>query len=154
VPALQETRTVATLAPAKASGLADLGAPLLDTTAVKKGRVHEFAQLLDDGKIGRRFQDLKVIGINTVEAGASSAKIFIQFEVFGDDTCAPPNGVGFDAILYAGSEQLVALSSSGLFLPYGNFWYPNRFVFDVPVADFDKADRLEFIAKSEEVRIA
>jgi hypothetical protein len=47
---------------------------------------------------------------------------------------------------------LVSLSSSGLFLPYANFWYPNRFVFDVPTADFDRADRFEFIAKPEEVR--
>lgn len=152
MPSLQETRTVVTLAPAKPAGLADLGAPLFDTAVVKKGRVHEFAQVLPDGKIGRRFQDLRAIGVNTVEGAVQSAKLFIQFEVFGDGTAAPANGVGFEAVLYAGSQQLASLSSSSLFLPYGNFWYPNRFVFEVPTEDFDQADRFEFIAKSEEVR--
>ena len=152
MPALLELRTDMALAPAKPVGLADLGAPLDDETAVKKGRVHEFDQLLADGRIGRRFQDLRVIGIKTAEAAMPSAKLFIQFEVFGDNTAAPTNGAGFDAVLYAGAKQLAALSSPSLFLPYGNFWYPNRFVFEVPVADFDHADRLEFIAKPEEVR--
>jgi len=73
LPSLQETRTVVTLAPAKPAGLADLGVPLVDTTMVKKGRAHEYPQLLTDGKIGRRFQDLRVIGIKTVEAGVPSA---------------------------------------------------------------------------------
>ncbi|MDI4663184.1 hypothetical protein K9U40_02340 [Xanthobacter autotrophicus] len=149
---LQETRTVVALAPAKAGGLADLGVPAVDAAVVKKGRVHEFLQLLADGTIGRRFQDLRVIGIKTVEAGVPSAKLFVQFEVFGDNTAAPTGGVGFDATLLAGSQQLVSLSSSSLFLPYANFWYPNRFAFEVPMADFDQADRLEFVAKPEEVR--
>jgi hypothetical protein len=152
VPSLREIRTVVTLAPAKPVGLADWGTPLVDTTVVKKGRVHEFAQVLTGGKIGRRFQDLRVTGISTVEGAVPSAKLFVQFEVFGDDTAAPTNGVGFDAVLYAGSQQLASLSSNSLFLPYGNFWYENRFVFEVPVADFDLADRFEFIAKPEEVR--
>jgi hypothetical protein len=153
LPSLQETRAVVTLAPAKPAGLADLGAPLADAAVVKKGRVHEYLQLLTDGDIGRRFQDIRVIGIKTVEAGVPSAKLFVQFEVFGDNTAAPTNGVGFEAVLFAGAQQLTSLSSSSLFLPYANFWYPNRFVFDVPMADFDQADRLEFIAKAEEVRI-
>lgn len=152
MPSLQEIRTAVTLAPAKPAGLADLGAPLIDTSVVKKGRVHEFAQVLSDGKIGRRFQDLRVTGISTVEAGVPSAKLFVQFEVFGDNTAGPTNGVGFDAVLYAGTEQLASLSSSSLFLPFGNFWYPNRFVFEVPVADFARADGFEFVAKPEEVR--
>lgn len=152
LPSLQETRTVVTLAPAKPTGLADLGAPSDESTIVKKGRLHEYLQLLTDGTIGRRFQDIRIIGIKTVEAGAPSAKIFVQFEVFGDNTAAPANGVGFDAVLLAGERRLASLSSSSLFLPYANFWYPNRFVFDVPGADFDQADRLEFIAKPEEVR--
>jgi hypothetical protein len=152
VPSLQEIRTVVTLAPAKPAGLADLGVPLVDTTVVKKGRAHEFAQVLTDGKIGRRFQDLRVIAINTVEAAVPSAKLFVQFEVFGDNTAVPTNGVGFEAVLHAGSQQLASLSSSSLFLPYANFWYPNRFVFEVPTADLDQADRFEFIAKPEQVR--
>jgi hypothetical protein len=151
LPSLQETRTVVTLAPAKPAGLADLGAPL-DDAVVKKGRVHEYLQLLTDGKIGRRFQDIRIIGIKTVEAGVPSAKLFVQFEVFGDNTAAPANGVGFEAVLFAGSQQLASLSSSSLFLPYANFWYPNRFVFEMTIADFDQTDRLEFIAKPEDVR--
>lgn len=152
MPSLQETRTIVPLAPAKPAGLADLGVPLTDTSVVKKGRAHEYLQLLADGKIGRRFQDLRVIGIKTVEADVPSAKLFIQFEVFGDNTAAPASGVGFEAALFAGSQQSASLSSSSLFLPYANFWYANRFVFEVPMADFDQADRLEFIALPEEVR--
>lgn len=152
MPSLQETRAVVTLAPAKPTGLADLGAPLVEDAMVKKGRAHEFPQLLADGAIGRRFQDVRVIGIKTVEGGVTSAKFFIQFEVFGDNTTVSTTGVGFDAVLFAGERQLARLSSSSLFLPYANFWYPNRFVFDVPAADFDRVDRLEFIAKPEEVR--
>lgn len=152
MPALQETRTAVTLAPAKPNGLADLGVPLGDASLVKKGRAHEFLQNLEGGKIGRRFQDLRVIAIKTTEGGAESAKVFIQFEVFGDDTVAPTGGVGFEAVLLAGSQRLATLDSSSLFLPYANFWYANRFVFEVPMADFDQADSLEFVAKAEEVR--
>ena len=152
MPSLQEICIVVTLAPAKSAGLADLGVPLVDKTAVKKGRAHEFAQVLTDGRIGRRFQDLRVIGINTLEAAAPSAKLFVQFEVFGDDTAGPANGPGFEAILSAGSQQLASLASSSLFLPYANFWYLNRFVFDVPAAALDQADRFEFIARPDEVR--
>ncbi len=154
MPALQEFRIVLTLAPAKPVGLADLGVPLDNTSVVKKGRAHEFAQVVTDGQIGRRFQDLRVIGIDTVEAAVRSAKLFVQFEVFGDNTCVPAaHGVGFAAVLYAGSKALASLSSTSLFLPYANFWYPNRYVFEVPTDHFDTADRFEFIAKSEEVRL-
>jgi hypothetical protein len=153
LPTLQETRVVLTLAPAKPTGLAELGVPSVDEAIVKKGRVHEFPQLLTDGKIGRRFQDLRVVGIKTVEGGILSAKLFVQFEVFGDNTAAPTNGVGFEAVLFAGAQQLGSLSSASLFIPYANFWYPNRFVFEAPIAVCDQADRLEFIAKPEEVRI-
>jgi len=152
VPALQEFRTVIALAPAKPVGLNDLGVPMADTIVVKKARAHEFAQLLTDGRIGRRFQDLRVTAISTIEAAVPTAKVFVQFEVFGDNTAAPPNGVGFDAVLHAGTQQLASLSSSSLFMPYANFWYPNRFVFEVPIADFEPADRFEFVAKPEEVR--
>jgi hypothetical protein len=153
VPALQEIRIVVPLAPAKPVGLADLGAPLDNTSMIKKGRAHEFVQTLADGNIGRRFQDLRVVGIDTVEAAVRSAKLFVQFEVFGDNTAVPTtNGVGFAAVLHAGSKALASLSSTSLFLPYANFWYPNRHVFEVPVADFDQADRFEFIARSEAVR--
>lgn len=151
MPALQETRVDVKFAPAKPVGLDDLGVPVVDGTVIKKGRVHELLQLLADGAIGRRFQDLRVIGIRTIEAGAPSAKLVVQFEVFGDNTLAPTSGTGIDVTLFAGTQPLASLSSTSLFLPYANFWYANRFVFDVPMADFDQADRLEFIARPEEV---
>jgi len=153
VSTLQKASAVMSLKPTKPSGLADLGAPLDDAASVMKGRVHEFAQLLDDGKIGRRFQDLRVFGVKTVEGGVLSAKFFVQFEVFGDNTAAPPNGAGFEGLLFSGSRQLASFSSSSLFLPYANFWYSNRFVFEAALPDFDRADTLEFIAKSEDVRV-
>lgn len=152
LPALLEARTVVTLAPAKPVGLADLGVPLGDATLVRKGRVHEFAQHLASGGIGRRFQDLRVIAIRTAEAGEVGAKLFVQFEVFGDDTATPTDGQGFEAVLLAGETPLAELPARSLFLPYANFWYPNRFVFEVPVADFERADRLEFIARAQDVR--
>lgn len=151
MPALQETRVVVTLAPAKTGGLADLGVPLSDTTVVRKGRVHEFAQMLADGKIGRRFQDLRVMAIRTEEGGAPSAKVIVQFEVFGDDTATPAAGSGIEVAFFAGETPLASLSSGSLFLPYANFWYPNRFVFELPMAAFDQLDRLEFIVKPQEV---
>jgi hypothetical protein len=152
LPSLQETRADVKLALAKPTGLAELGAPLDDAAVVKKGRVHEYPQLLADGAIGRRFQDIRIVAIKTIEAGAPTAKLFVQFEVFGDNTAAPANGVGFEAVLFAGAQQLASLSSTSLFLPYANFWYPNRFVFDLALEDFDQADRLEFVARPEEVR--
>ncbi|WP_245267495.1 hypothetical protein [Methylosinus sp. LW3] len=152
LPVLQETRTVVTLAPAKPTGLADLGVPLDDASQVKKGRAHEFQQLLTDGAIGRRFQDLRVIGIKTSEGGVTSAKFVVQFEIFGDNTVGPTNGVGVEVVLFAGTEPLASLSFGNLFLPYANFWYPNRFLLEAAAADFDRADRLEFIVKPEEVR--
>jgi hypothetical protein len=153
LPALQETRAIVTLAPAKPTGLADLGAPVVDGTLVKKGRVHEFQQVLADGPIGRRFQDLRVVAIKTVEGGVASAKVFVQFEAFGDNTAAPAEGAGFEAALFEGETPLASLSSSALFIPYAGCWYPNRFVFETPIEVFERADRLDFIARPEEVRL-
>ncbi|MDQ0506559.1 hypothetical protein [Xanthobacter agilis] len=151
MPVLQDTRAAVTLAPAKPTGLADLGVPLVDTTTVKKGRVHEHEQLLADGKIGRRYQDLRVIAIKTVEGGLPSAKVFVQFEVFGDNTAMLAGGGVFDIVLFAGERPLSSRTATGLFMPYANFWYPNRFVFEVSLDDFDQADRVDVIAKPEEV---
>lgn len=153
MPALQETRAAVTLAPAKPTGLADLGAPLVDGTMVKKGRVHEFQQLLADGQIGRRFQDLRVVAVKTVEGDVASAKFFVQFEAFGDNTMAPTNGAGFEAALFDGARPLASFTSSALFIPYAGCWYPNCFVFETPIEVFDLANRLDFIARPEDVRL-
>jgi hypothetical protein len=153
LPSLQETRAAVTLAPAKPSGLADLGAPLVDGTMVKKGRVHEFQQLLADGQIGRRFQDLRVVAVKTVEGDIATAKVFVQFEAFGDNTVAPTDGVGFEAALFDGAHPLASFTSSALFIPYAGCWYPNCFVFETPIEVFDLADRLDFIARPDDVRL-
>lgn len=153
MPVLQETKVKIAVSAAKKSGLADLGAPIDDATEVKKGRAHEFFQNLDSGAIGRRFQDLKIIAVKTAEAGAVSARLFVLFEAFGDSTAAPVNGVGFSANVYAGDKLLAALTSSSLFMPYANFWYPQRFVFPLSVADFEALDGFEFIGLPEEVAV-
>ena len=81
---LLESKTYIDLAIAKPTGLNDLGVPILETTVVKKGKLHEFSQPMADGKVGRMFQNLRITGIKTIEGGTEAAKIFISFEVFGD----------------------------------------------------------------------
>lgn len=151
MPPLLEIHAAMTLVSADPAELAELGAPMAGTVA-KKGRVHEFLQLLPDGKVGRRFQDLRVFAVKAVEGDVASAKVFVQFEVFGDNTAMPPDGGGFDMAFFAAGQPLDCGASGHLFLPYANFWYPNRFVFEVPLAHFGPMDRIEFIARPEEVR--
>jgi hypothetical protein len=153
VPDLIESKTFVDLPVAKPTGLNDLGVPLLETTVVKKGKLHEFTQPQADGKVGRMFQNVRVTGIKTTEGGGESAKIFVSMEAFGDNNVPKAANSGFGIKLYAGADGLLELSPGSLFLPYANFWYENRFVFDVPSEVFDKADRLEFIAKPDQVRV-
>lgn len=152
MPLLAANRTFIDLAPARPSGLNSLGVPLQESSVVKKGKLHEFTQALAGGKIGRRFQNLRVTAIRTAEGGLESTKLFVEFEVFGDDNLPLAANSGFDAVLYAGSQPLLALAPGSVFLPYACFWYENRFVFDLPAGIFDEADRLEFIAKPDQVR--
>jgi hypothetical protein len=77
--------------------------------------------------------------------------VYILFEAFGDNNVPVAANSGFDLKLYAGTESLQELSPGSLFLPYANFWYDNRFVFDIPLAVFDRVDRLGFIAKPDQV---
>lgn len=81
VPALAEKTTQIELKDAKPKGLSmtQLGVPVLESTVVKKGKLQEFFQFLDDGKVGRRFQNIRVTGIKTSEGGVEAAKIFVQF---------------------------------------------------------------------------
>ena len=150
--ALAENKTFIDVAIAKPTGLNDLGAPLLESSMVKKGKLHEFTQDLEDGRVGRRFQNLRVTAVKTVEGGIASAKIFVQFEVFGDDNVPEAANSGFEIALYAGPEGLLELTPASMFLPYARFWYDNRFVFDVTAEVFDRTDRFEFIAKPDQVR--
>lgn len=150
--ALAENKTSIPLAIAKPTGLNDLGVPQLETALVKKGKSQELIQVQETGAIGRRFQNLRVTGIKTSEGGVESCKVFVQFEVFGDDNVPAAANSGFAAALYAGEEALFELSPGALFLPYARCWYENRFVFDVPADAFERADRIEFIAQPDWVR--
>ena len=134
------------------TGLNELGAPILETTVVKKGKLHEFSHPLADGKAGRMFQNIRITGIKTTEGGIESAKIFCSFEVFGDSNVPIAANSGFAIRLYAGAENLLELAPDSMFLPYANVWYDNRFAFDIPCAVFDRTDRLEFIANPDQVR--
>jgi hypothetical protein len=153
VPVLTENKMLIEMAIAKPTGLNDLGAPLLENTIVKKGKLREFSQSLEDGRIGRRFQNLRVTAIRTMQGAIESAKIFIQFEVFGDDNVPEAANSGFAARLYAGPECLLELTPDTMFLPYARFWYDNSFVFDVSADVYDRIDHFEFIARPDQVRI-
>ncbi len=149
---LLESKTYIDLAIAKPTGLNDLGVPLHETTVVKKGKLHEFSQPMADSKTGRMFQNLRITGIKTIEGGTEAAKIFISFEAFGDSNIPKAGNSGIKLRLYAGTESLLELSPDSMFLPYANFWYDNRFTFDIPCEVFNRTDRIEFIAKPDQVR--
>lgn len=148
---LIESKTFVDVRPAKPTGLGDLGVPLQEATVIKKGKMHERTQYLADGAVGRMFQNLRVIAVKTPVDGVLSAKLFVLLEVFGDNTAPAAANSGFDLALYAGTEHLQELSPGSLFLPYANFWYDNRFAFDISTDVFDRLDRLEFIAKADQV---
>jgi hypothetical protein len=151
--ALAENKTLIPLTSAKSTGLNGLGIPQVEAATIKKGRLRELTQTLESGAVGRRFQNLRVTAVKTTEGGVESAKVFLQFEVFGDDNVPQAANSGFDAALCSGPACLLALPPATLFLPYARFWYDNRFVFDVTVEHFEKADGFEFIAKPDRVRV-
>lgn len=153
MPMLVESKTPIKLAPAKSNGLNELGVPVLPSTAVKKGKLQEFAQLLEGGQVGRRFQNLRVSAVKTTEGGVESAKLFVQFEVFGDDNVPLAEGSGFQAGLYGGGDRLLELPPAKVYLPYARFWYENQFVFEINAAVFDRVDQLEFVANADQVRV-
>lgn len=156
MPTLAENTTFVELKIAKPTGLgmAQLGIPVQDSTLVKKGKLHEFIQLTNEGKDGRRYQNVRVTAVKTAEGGIDSAKVFLQFEVFGDDNVPEAAGsAGFAVALFAGDACLLTLPVSSLFLPYGRAWYENQFVYDVPLAAFDQADRLQLTVKADQVRM-
>lgn len=148
---LTEGRVVIGLAPAKPTGLGDLGIPLAADTRIKKGKSDDFAQRLVEGGIGRMFQELRAylaiasVGVTPV------VKLFLLFEVFGDNTLPKAVGGGIILRLNSGTSHLMDVPSTPLFLPYPNCWYGNRFVFDLPVDLFDRLDRIELIAAAQEV---
>lgn len=152
MPELLESKIFIDLAIAKPTGLNELGVPLLNSTVVKKGKLHEFSQPVSDGKVGRMFQNLRVTAIKTHEGGIELAKLFISFEVFGDSNVPVADNSGIGIRLYADTDSLLELTPGSMYLPFANFWYDNRFTFDVTCEVFDRIDRVEFNARPDQVR--
>lgn len=154
MPDLIENTTSIKLKSAKTTGLglAQLGFPVLESTQVKKGALNEFLQTTAEGAVGRRYQNLRATAVKTTEGGVESAKLFVQFEVFGDDNVPEGANGGFSVALTLGEEALLTLPASSLFLPYGRTWYENQAVFDLPLAVFEQADQVRFVAGADRVR--
>ena len=114
VPVLAENTTFIDLKPGKPTGLGmtQLGIPVLDGTVVKKGKLHEFIQLTNDDKPGRRYQNIRITAVKTGEGGIESAKVFVQFEVFGDDNV--PEAPGSAAFSVAKAKSSHGSSASTL----------------------------------------
>lgn len=152
MPALLLSSVPIELKAAKTNGLADLGVPLVEGTAVKKGKLTEFMQPQDSGKVGRRFQNIRVTAVKTVEGGVESSKVIVVFEAFGDDNVPAVVNQGVAATLAAGGKTLLELPLGPLFLPYAFAWYENRFAADIGNDVFDQIDSFSFVAKADEVR--
>ena len=154
VPTLAENTTHIDLAIAKPKGLSltQLGVPLLEGTVIKKGKLPEFIQLFEDGKAGRRYQNIRVTAVKTREGELESAKIIVQFEVFGDENVPVAANSGFGLTLRAGDTSLVELPPSSVFLPYAGSWYENQYVHEIPTALFDQCDGLAFTMREDQVR--
>lgn len=157
MPTLQATPFVLELKDAKPVGLADLGVPLPadgpEPTRVKKGRLAEAMQPLDDGRIGRRYQNLRAHLLRAVEGGEPAVTLVLAFEVFGDDN-APvgrPSGIAL-RVLDADGTVLAEGDGGPLFLPWASFWYENRCALKLPLTAFDAACRLEVLAAADTVR--
>jgi hypothetical protein len=152
MPALLLSQVAIDIKPAKTTGLADLGVPIQDDTVVKKGKLVEFEQLQDNGKVGRRFQNIKVTALKTSEGGEVSSKVILTFEAFGDDNAPVAGNQGVGVVLAVGDKVLRELPLGTLFLPYACAWYENRFAVEISNEVFDQLDRLSFVAKADEVR--
>ncbi len=153
MPALLHTVAPVELKPAKPHGLHDLGVPLTDETLVKKGKLAEFSQLLDSGRIGRRFQNVRITAVKTAEGGETASKVMVSFEVFGDDNTPVVGNQGVAAVLRAGERVLGEWSLGTMFLPYGCAWYENRFAIDIANDVFDVLDGFSLVARADEVRM-
>lgn len=152
MPALLLSTATIDLKPTKTNGLADLGVPVTDATLVKKGKLAEFVQPQDSGKVGRRFQNIRVTAVKTTEGGVEAAKLMVVFEVFGDDNVPVLANQGVSVSLSAGEQALADIPLGTLFMPYACAWYENRFAADIGNAVFDQLDRLHFTARADEVR--
>lgn len=148
------TKSIASieLATGKTSGLGSLGVPVDETTQVKKGRLQEFLQTLDTGAIARRYQNIRVTAIKTTEAGRLFSKVFVQFEVFGDDWSSIEDNTGVDFTLCQGDKVLHGIQQGKVFLPYCRSWYENQYEHTIPNEVFDELTRFEFVANADEMQ--
>ncbi|WP_434131877.1 hypothetical protein [Methylocaldum sp. GT1BB] len=140
------------LAPAKTMGLNDLGVPIDETTQVKKGKLQEFLQTLDTDAVARRYQNVRFTAVKTTEAGRLFSKLFIQFEVFGDDWSSRCDNTGVDYVLYRGDKVLHHIHQGRIFLPYCRSWYENQYEHTIPNGVFDEVTRIEFVANADEMQ--
>lgn len=152
--ALKEDTTRIELTPGKAKGLSlkSLGIPLSEDTRIKKGSLNEFLQPLDDDAVGRRYQNIRATLVETPEGGQKSVKLFLQFEVFGDDNVPAEAERGVKPALIGGDTAVAELPESPCFLPYAGSWYDNQFVFDLDPAVFDGASAVQLTALGAPVR--
>jgi hypothetical protein len=155
VPTLAENTTHIDLTIAKPKGLSltQLGVPLREGTVIKKGTLPEFIQLFEDGKAGRRFQNIRITAVKTREGDSESAKLIVQFEVFGDENVPVAANSGFGITLCAGTDNLVELPPTSAFLPYADTWYENHYVYDTTTHFFDQCDRLQLTLRADQVRM-
>jgi len=155
MPTLTESTVYIDLAPGKAKGLSltQLGVPISEGTQIKKGRLNEFLQLMEDESVGRRFQNIRATVVKAAEGGEISVKLFLQFEVFGDDNTPVRGNSGIAPVLMAGDAAVLELPACNAFLPYAGSWYENQFVYDMPTDLFGRITRVQMTAQPDEVRV-
>lgn len=155
MPTLAENTTQIKVAIAKPKGmdLTQLGVPLLEGSVIKKGKLTEFIQNFEDGKPGRRYQNIRILGAKTLEGGTETAKVFVQFEVFGDENVPLAANSGFAVGLCAGDQSLLDLPAASAFLPYAGSWYENQYFYEIPTAIFDQWDAVAFTIRADDVRM-
>lgn len=139
---------------AKPTGLNDLGVPIGESTLVKKGRMQEFLQTLDNGAIGRRYQNIRVTAIKTTEGGRTFSKLFVQFEVFADDWVSVGDNTGVEFDLRSEGMNLYSIPQGRIFLPYCRSWYENQYERTIPNDAFDAVTRFQFVANQDQVQPA
>lgn len=149
---LVKTNGFVELAVSKPTGLNDLGVPVVEGTVVKKGKLPEMTQKLDDDKVGRMYQNIRAFAIKTKEGDLEVSQLFVLFEVFSDDCTSVGTNSGVEFGLYNDQQLLTTLQQSPIFVPYARCWYDNRYVYNISNEVFDALTRVDFVAKPDEMR--
>jgi len=153
MPALQAATFTIPLKASKPVGLADLGIPMADSAAVKKGKLGEAMQMLDGERIGRRYQNLRATLVKTSEGGVEVGRLVVAFEVFGDDNAPAGTPAPVSARLMAGEAVVGDLPLGAPYLPFASCWYDNHFAAAVDPAACERIDAVQFVAGADEVRL-